>query len=477
MIIYTKKSWAVLVMSQITNNQLYKLLISILIVTIILASQQNILYSTYAAEISNPKPIFSTTEHNLEDVNLTISIIVDPLRELETSIFSMKLNVSFNVMFISSIHFENIIEDDFRKDVIAIKPENIFFSIQQPKLSISLSFPMAYYYTFQLKPKSDSAGQVVSITYEFNTTVTYRNGSVMAYIVSLKNPISGKVLPTVNDMPDTLLNGILSALGITFLAPILIWLYNRHRKKEMRKKKFKQSLVSVFILIIILYSSHLPMFANANSFEYSNNGFLLGYSVYILEDTYDNDTYFIVNAYNEYLWLEEQINTTYIRVGHLYSSLLVPPSINYTVLNLQTYEEDVNFSAYWIIDSTLDFNEPVKIMNYTAYYNGTSSHYQFSMLREAILIGLNTNETQISAKYDSRSGLLYQLIIKNKIDKIVTAYRLIYVYGVSLSEKWDYYYSIFLIMIITPTIIVTLITWPKKSKINQKRRALHEHSN
>ena len=447
-----------------------KLLWFILIIIIAISVLSTPNYTIANETVAITKPTITSETYTLNNnANLTIDVIVEPLRELETSYVSMKLNVTYNFLEIAFVRLQNVIQNDKKIDVFSVEPENKFYKITQPELSVDLLVPMAYYFMFTIRPKSGSSGIIASMTYTLNVTVFYRNETTMQYSIESSETIQCNILPNVTDMPPKLQNAILSTLSLAILLPILVWLFNRRRKIGLRKKKFQNAigLIILFGLLIFVQTTNNIRLAQGAEL---NDSMLLTYNIYIFKDIYNNDTYYLTRAMIEHLWVEKLINASTVIIGKLYIGAELFPVVNYSAVNLDDrIENTTGLSIFWMINPVFDRNNPMKIMNYSVWYNFTESYYIFSMLRNAYVFGSNNKNHTIKAVYDASSGILYQLIIKDHKNRTITAYRLSYLYNIQLSEKWDYYYEVFFIIISVPTIIMAVLTWPKKSKFNKRR--------
>ena len=459
-----------------TAKEIKKATVVILLMLIVFSSGISFpVFTTKAATEVKPKPAFQTEEHQMPDLNITIKIVLDPLIELQQSFVYMEINLSFNPLQIEKVALLQVKSgEETYNSVINVSPEDDFFEITAPKFGVQIPFPTSYYYYVPIKPKSMRRFTHPEITYMFNTTVYYRNATISSYVVKSNKPVVGTVLPSSADMPVSLQNGIISTILLAIILPIGVWFVNRTRKKKIRKKRFQNSAVTAFIFILLFLSTSLFFSAvpYVNAISSNNENYLLEYSITTYYDTYNNNTFYPNASYLLYIWYEAPVNSTSVVVGVMNIGKTPLPEISYCEVNFQTREINVSLDGsqcFWFVPQDIELKNTFEFLGYNLKVDGTRGYYTFSMLREVIVLEKNDSAAYVRGYFDKESKILYQLAIQNKTEDTIEVYQLNYVFGIELSEKWDYYYEVFFAIVAVPTIIVGILTWPKSPKIAKKK--------
>jgi len=387
----------------------------------------------------------------------------------------MEINLSFNPLQIEKVALLRVKSgEETYNSVINAAPKDDFFEMTTPKFDVQIPFPTSYYYYVPIKPKSMRRFTHPEIMYMFNTTVYYRNATISSYVIESNNPVVGTVLPSSADMPTSLQNGIISTILLAVILPIGVWFVNKTRKKKIRKKRFRNSAVTALILVLMFLSVSL-LFSTSlqvNAISPNNENYLLEYSITTYHDTYNNNTFYPNVSYLLYIWYEAPINSTSVVVGVMTIGKTFLPEISYCEVNFQTRETNVSLDGsqcFWFVPQDVESRDTFKFMEYNLKVDGTRGYYTFSMLREAIVLEKNDSAIYVRGYFDKKSKILYQLAIQNKTEDTIKVYQLNYVFGIELSEKWDYYYEVFFAIIAIPTIIVNILTWPKSPRITKKK--------
>lgn len=419
------------------------------------------------------KPILRIEKKSFSEVNVTVSIIVEPLVELESSFLYMKINLTFPVLIISKVVLSNVQQEDEKIPVFEITPENIMLDVDQPKFGATIPYPLEYYYYIRLQPKAGTFKKYLELNYQFNMTIYYKNSTAFSFTISSDENIVLYILPSANSMPPSLQNGIITTFALTFITPLIIWYINRWRKKKRRKERFSRGrVVSLSLFLIVLLNANLLIINNCNAVSAQDSGYILKYTVSTYYDIFNNDTYYLNSSYIVYFWHERQINATASIIGVLEIGKTIYPQIRYCEMDFERATSNISQNDYcfWFIRNDIDNKAEVNYFGYTLNVNGITPYYKFSMLREGFLLQKNDSNIFARAIFDKQSKILYEFDIKNKTEDTITVYLLNYVYGIKLSEKWDYYYELFATIISIPSIIITILTWPKKSKYNKIKR-------
>jgi len=410
------------------------------------------------------KPVVLEEEHKVYNVTIKVYMFIEPFKELEQTSLIMVFTVLFNFSQISKV---KLLPPEDRNIPLFFQPEKFVRKVLTQNTSLEFVFPTSIPWIFTVTTASDTAGKDIMVKYSISVDVIFRNGSEKEDVIS-SNYILMKVLPSSSTFPRELTRPLLTSIVLAFLLPLFMFYVNKRRSKKIRLKLLSAKYLILFLMFFYVL---IPITSASHAEEPDiSHPFIANYSELIFEDVYDNDTYVATFATQVYVWFEKQVNSSSVIIGEMQFTGF-PFKTRYIEVNFQQWK--TNSSDGWIpwwINPNIKKDDTVSILNRKLKVEKYNSYFYLSTLRKSLELSFENETIRIKAEYDAKSGILYRWIEENKEKEILHVYILNSSLGLNLSIAWQYYYVIFLTVILTPTVLILIFTWPK----TPKRRKIRE---
>ena len=447
-----------------SSRLLYKICCVMLVFTIAISIIPSLNYCSSIANNSGLqlKPVVLEEEHEVYSVTVKVYMFIEPLKELEQTSLIMIFTVLFNFSQVSKI---KLLPPDGEDNPIFFQPEKFVRKVSTQNTTLEIVFPTSIPWIFTITAASDTAGKDIMLKYSILIDIIFRNGSEKEGNIS-SNYILMKVLPGSSTFPKELTRPLLTSLVLTFLLPLLTFYVNRRRSKKIRLK-----LLSVKQLLALLLFFYILMPVTSVSYAREpaiSHPFIASYLELIFEDVYDNDTYIATFGTQVYVWFEKQVNLSSVIIGEMRLTSF-PLETKYIEINLEKWK--TNNSDGWIpwwISPNIKKDDAISILNKKLKVEKYGNYYYLSALRKSFKLSFENKTIRIRAEYDATTGILYRWIEENKEKEILHVYILNSSLGLDLSVAWQYYYIMFSAMILIPTILTLIFTWPKTPKRRKK---------
>lgn len=431
----------------------------VLIIMILTAFNLNYISSLAANTVNlQLKPVVLEEEYEVYNVTIRIYTFIEPFKELEQTSLIMFFIVLFNFSQVSKV---KLLPPENEDTPLFFQPESFIRKVSTQNTSLEYNFPASFPWIFTVFTASDTAGKDIIVKYSILIDIIFRNGSEKEDIIS-SNEIFMKVLPSSSTFPSELTYPLLTSIVLAFLLPLFTFCVNKRRSKKIRLKLLSTKYLLVFLLFFYIL---IPVASISYAEEPSiSHPFIASYLELIFEDVYDNDTYIATFGTQVYLWFEEHVNSSCVVLGEM-RLVGFPFETKYIEINFDQWK--TNSSGGWIpwwINPNIKKGDTVSILNKKLKVEKYDSYYYLSALRKSFELSFENESVRIKAEYDRRSGILYRWIEENKEKEILHAYILDSSLGLDISTAWQYYYIIFSAIILSPTILTLIFTWPKTPK-------------